>query len=597
MNHARSNRWAIIDQGFFTLFLTFSLIELANIGAGIIDGLIVGNFYTSDSLAAVGIASPMFSISGIVSGLLATGMQTKAAQELGKGDIKAFARIFSAIFYLSIVVSIAVMIAEILFAPQLAALFGASGKGADLAALATRYIRGLAVGFPALVLSVVMSSGCQLDNGRRRVISATVVYSVFNILFDLLAVALGLGVFGIGLATSLGLYAQLGYLLLHFRNKDRMLRLTKLETSWAEMAEILSLGTEKASRRIASVIAPIALNQMIVSFGGSLAMSAMAVQNNVYNAVAFMAVGLADATALQAGIFYGEKNAEAIRETGNCVHRYIGRSALIVGLIVLVFAGPITSLYIAERGELFDMAVFGVRMTALLAIPNALVRSRISYLRSVHQTKNAQALIFLSSLLYIVLSAFLLGKAFGAYGVLATNLFAALLTLLTTWMYYAAKSRRPLPSVNDYLTLPDSFELCPGDVISLDIRDEEDISLVAEQIQIFCKGHKADSRTGLKAAVCFEELAINIIRFGFPKCKGQPGIDLRLVYTKDEIIMRLRDNCPMFDVERYIAKKMAASKDAAETGLGLRIIGGLAEDIRYFHSLDNNNVIIRFPNH
>ena len=373
-----------------------------------------------------------------------------------------------------------------------------------------------------------------------------------------------------GLATSLGLYAQLGYLLLHFRNKDRMLHLTKLETSWAEMAEILSLGTEKASRRIASVIAPIALDQMIISFGGSLAMSAMAVQNNVYHAVAFMAVGLADATALQAGIFYGEKNAEAIRETGNCVHRYIGRSALIVGLIVLVFAGPITSLYIAERGELFDMAVFGVRMTAL---------------------------IFLSSLLYIVLSAFLLGKAFGAYGVLATDLFAALLTLLTTWMYYAAKSRRPLPSVNDYLTLPDSFELCPGDVISLDIRDEEDISLVAEQIQIFCKGHKADSRTGLKAAVCFEELAINIIRFGFPKCKGQPGIDLRLVYTKDEIIMRLRDNCPMFDVERYIAKKMAASKDAAETGLGLRIIGGLAEDIRYFHSLDNNNVIIRFPNH
>ena len=53
----------------------------------------------------------------------------------------------------------------------------------------------------------------------------------------------------------------------------------------------------------------------------------------------------------------------------------------------------------------------------------------------------------------------------------------------------------------------------------------------------------------------------------------------------------------MFDVERYIAKKMAASKDAAETGLGLRIIGGLAEDIRYFHSLDNNNVIIRLPNH
>ena len=113
---------------------------------------------------------------------------------------------------------------------------------------------------------------------------------------------------------------------------------------------------------------------------------------------------------------------------------------------------------------------------------------------------------------------------------------------------------------------------------------------------LFCKGRKIGSKTGTKAALCFEELAANIINFGFPKCKRQPGLDLRLVFAKDEIVMRLRDNCPMFDVERYIAQEIDGTDESAELRLGLKLIGSFAENISYVHSLDNNNVIIRFPN-
>lgn len=594
-HHKKANRWTLVDQSFLSLFITFSLIELTNIGSGIIDGLVVSNFYDTDSLAAVGIASPMFSISGIISGLFATGMQTMCAQELGKGNIKALNRIFSAVLYVCIAVSLVFMTAELVFAPQLAALFGASGKGADLAELSTKYIRGLAIGFPAIVLSVVVSSGCQLDSGRKRVMRATLVYSVVNIISDLLVVVLKLGVFGIGLATSFAIYVQLGYLLLHFKTKGIMLHLTKLDTSFKEMLEVMSLGTEKALRRIGNVIAPVVVNKMIIHYGGLLAMSAMAIQNNVNNFVSFMAVGLADATALQAGIFYGEKNDEAIRETGNCVHRNIGIFLASMSVFILIFSRPIVAIYISERGELFNMSVFAVCMTGLTAVPNALVRSRISYLQSIHKTKNMQAMSFLFSLGFIVLSALILGSLFGAYGILGTNLLATLFMLISVWLFYAVKCKKLISSPKDYLALPDSFDLSPGNVISLDIRDTEDISLVAEQIQLFCKGHRIDSKTGMKAALCFEELAVNIISFGFPKCKGQPGLDLRLVFAKDEMVMRLRDNCPMFDVERYIAQEIDRTDQSAELRLGLKMISGLADNISYVHSLDNNNVIIRFP--
>ncbi len=133
----------------------------------------------------------------------------------------------------------------------------------------------------------------------------------------------------------------------------------------------------------------------------------------------------------------------------------------------------------------------------------------------------------------------------------------------------------------------------PGDVISLEIRDTEDVSLVSEQIQLFCRGHKIDRKTGMKAALCFEELALNIIHFGFPKCKRNPCIGIRLVISENELIMRLRDNCPMFDVEWYIAHRIDASRDDGDIHIGLKMIGSLTENIKYVHSLENNNVIIR----
>ena len=56
----------------------------------------------------------------------------------------------------------------------------------------------------------------------------------------------------------------------------------------------------------------------------------------------------------------------------------------------------------------------------------------------------------------------------------------------------------------------------------------------------------------------------------------------------------MRDNCPLFDVERYIAQSIDASDDKGNLDLGLKMIRNLAENIKYVHSLENNSVILRF---
>jgi len=588
------NRWLVLDQGFFAMFITFSLIELANAGAGLIDGLIVSRFLDAEAMAAEGIAYPIFSISGIFGGLFAAGMQTLCSRELGRGDVKGFNRLFSATMILGTLFSLVLTAAVLIGAVPLAMLLGASGKGASLTEPAALYLRGVGVGLPGLVMNGVLASAVQMDSGRKRVMTGALLYSGMNVLLDLAAVSLHLGMFGIGLATSVALYLQIGYLLLHFRGKDRMLCFVPLKTSVKEMLHLFSCGTEKALRRLGNVLRPVIVNKLIIFYGGALAMTAMSVQSSLRDFSHFFGVGLADAAALLVGVLFGEMNDEAIDETGRCVHRncalYCG------GLCVLFFAlaRPIARLFIPEEGELLNMTVFAVRMVALQAPLNGLLRPRIAYLQSVGRTRNMQLLTAVSSLVYVALSAFLLGTAFGAYGVLASFMLSDFLCLVTVWAWYAIRQRRLRPTVQDYLALPENFRRSPGDVILLDVRDEEDVSLVSQQIQLFCKGHKLDPKTGFEAALSFEELAVNIIRYGFPQCKKRPGIDLRVVYDEKGLILRLQDNCPAFNVERQIALELSRETDP-EAHLGLRILGNMASEITYVHSLETNNVILRFP--
>ena len=591
----RTNKWKVLDQSFFSIFITFSLIELTHVGAGLIDGLIVSRFLSAESMAAVGIAHPVFSIAGIFGGMFATGMQSMCTKELGRGNVSGFNRLFSTTLFLGTAFSAGLTLLLFAAAEPLAALLGATGEGAQLAAPAARYFRGILIGLPALIMDGVLSSAVQMDSGRKRVMKAALFSSALNILLDLAVIFLHLGIFGIGLATAVSRYCSAGYLLLHLRGKDAMLRVVAPHTTVRETLQLLSCGTEKALRRLSNVIRPVLMNRMILFYGGAAAMAAMSIETNLNDFSGFFAVGLADATALLVGVLYGEMNEDGIHESVKADLRCCAVFCGAVCLLFWVLARPIAKLYIPEEGKLLDMTVFAVRMIALQAPLSGILHPRISYLQAAAHIKNMQLLTILSKLVYVILSAFLLGIAFGAYGILASYLVSDFLSLMTVRLYYSIRTRKPFPELKHYLDLPGDFRRKPGDIIDLDVRSLEDVALTSEQIRLFCKGHRIDDAIGFKAALCFEELASNIILHGFPRCKKDPGIDLRVVYDPKELIVRIQDNCPSFNVELQIARSICDNAAAPEEKLGLRLLGGMGTGIRYVHSLEMNNLILRFP--
>ena len=592
----RNNRWEIADKMFFSLLLTGSVIEFSQVGAGFVDGLVISRFLGPDAMAASGIAYPLFSMLGVISGLLAVGMQVRCTSLIGRGNPKEYSEYVSTTVYVGAVAALIVMALVLAFSRPFAVLLGASGNAAELAGPASDYLRGLGLGAPPLILTAILAPALQLDSGNKTIQTGALIETATNIIMDLLAVKLGLGVFGMGLATSIACYLNLLYQCTFFLKKDRTLHLVKPSVPVKDFLNMLSNGGEKAVKRLANTLRPVILNRIIISYGGAVAMSVLSVRNNFANFVDIFGAGIASAVSLLVGVYYGEINERAIRQVSSYSQKMIAIFSGSVCALVFALARPIARIYVTESGDVLAMTVFVIRMLALQVPLQALASTRIKYLQAIHRKLNMNLLILAAQVVFILASAFALGKLFGVYGILASFTVSDALSLLAVFVFYAVKCRR-CPTHDDYLNLPDEFHLRPGDYISLDVRSARDVSLCSEQIMLFCHGHKIDRRTAFHAALAFEELATNVVKHGFPENpSSNPMIDLRAAITENTLVIRLRDNCPRYDVTRHIAAVNAPGADPTRN-IGIRIVSRSASDVVYLRTFDTNSIILSFDLH
>ena len=89
-------------------------------------------------------------------------------------------------------------------------------------------------------------------------------------------------------------------------------------------------------------------------------------------------------------------------------------------------------------------------------------------------------------------------------------------------------------------------------------------------------------------ALFVEELSNNIIQFGFADGKKN-SIDVRVINSKKGWILRMRDDCKKFDPTEWI--KLHDSDDRTKN-IGIRMVCGMAKDVKYLSTLELNNITI-----
>ena len=301
------NRSSILSHLFANIIFSMILVELANVGCGFVDGVIISRFLGTTAIAAQGIAYPYFSFLGIISGMLATGMQSLCTTYIGEGRKKELNSVFSLTCLVAGVFSILITLFLLLMSKQISVSLTGANAGAALLRDVQSYLRGVAVGTPALIFVAILAPIVQMDGSKMLVRTSVIVLCIADVIGDLLVAALGGGMFGMGLATSISNYFGVAILLLHFFTKNCTAHFTLSGLNPGQLGQILKIGLPKATKRLANTLRPLILNSLVLKYGAAAAMSAMSVRNNLNNLMDVFGSGLVSATLLMISILWGEK--------------------------------------------------------------------------------------------------------------------------------------------------------------------------------------------------------------------------------------------------------------------------------------------------
>lgn len=564
------------------LFMSIMATMAATIGM-LVDGVVIGQFLGADCVSAQGLASPVFILITAVAGVFCNGGTSCCSNHLGRGEKGKICLNFTVTSLGALVIGIFVTGVLLFFGDGIAVMLGAQG---ELVSYTGDYVRGLGVGGVFIMLSQVIMYYIRLDNDSGLSFISVVIMTVFNIAMDLVfTLVFHMGMFGMGLATALSYGICLLVCFIHFVKKENILKLTFPKGGLKEFADVIVTGFPSALNRACMTIRGISLNHLLMTLGGSLAVSALTVQNNINQLLSSVTMGVGMTTMLIAGIFYGERDEKSLEKTLKISLRSGVLLSLVVAVATFIFARPLVGMFMKDEAGA-ELAVRALRFFCL-SLPFSL--SCVVLLNFYQCTKRlflANLICLSHGLLFVVAISFGLSGFMGTDGVWISFLGAELLSLAVVVVAVRLKSGKWPTSFAQMMMLSKDF--VPEEEHILDLSLKNDMAMVMElsnRVSEFCRLYSEDTGKIDKLSLCIEEMAGNIVQHGFQD-KKEHSIDIRIIITEEAFIFRIRDDGIRFNPIRY------ADENERTDAMGIKLVQKIALDIDYNYTIGLNNLTI-----
>ena len=157
---------------------------------------------------------------------------------------------------------------------------------------------------------------------------------------------------------------------------------------------------------------------------------------------------------------------------------------------------------------------------------------------------------------------------------------------------FSWKARGAFPkNIRNLMAIPKSFGAAKTDKLDVTVRSISDVTNVSQQIIDFCSGLGIDRKYAFYAGLSMEEMAANIVQHGFTKDRKKVhSVDIRVIYSKDILTLRLRDDCRPFDPSDRA--QMLSDEDLCRN-VGIRLVFRLAQSVQYQNLLGLNVLTIK----
>ena len=190
---------------------------------------------------------------------------------------------------------------------------------------------------------------------------------------------------------------------------------------------------------------------------------------------------------------------------------------------------------------------------------------------------------------FVVPIALLLTPHFGINGLWLSFPLSYVAFLLVIFFITCRHCGRITFRLEDYLLLPEDFDVANDKQLNITVTNKAEVLGLSERTQTFCETQGIDGRRSMFAGICIEEMAGNIVDYGFDDGKKH-FVDVRVIVKGEQVIIRLRDDCRPFDPKKWA--KIHNPEDAA-SHIGIRLCRKISKDFNYVNVLKLNNLIIK----
>lgn len=439
------------------------------------------------------------------------------------------------------------------------------------------------------MLSIVLIPLIQIDADDKLVKTGIITYIVSLIVFDVLAVFVFKGgIFGIALASSLSAYCEFAVIIFHFFKKDIIFKLSLRSIQWKELPNMGSRCITSVAKHFTRTLRSAFMNRIILTIASTAGLTALTVQESIKHFGDSAGLAVACTVFVMSSMFIGEQDKNNIR----CLFIRGLKGISIpagLGVFLAVFSGIIARLFVHgnESTQTIGFAIICYGISLPFVAFNTMF---LYYLNGTGHKKLSSAFAIIENGVIIVPCAYILGNIFGTTGLFIAYPISEVIMVIITYIYVAHRKKTLMLKVEDFLLLPDDFGHTEDEEMNRSITTPEEALSASEDAKNFCKEKGVSRSASFNTRLAIEEMCMNIIERGFNDGKSH-CIDLRVIVENGTIIIRIRDDCAIFNPSEYLRLHNKYKEDPTSC-IGLRVLYASAKKIDYINTMNMNNLII-----
>ncbi|MBE8952641.1 MAG: ATP-binding protein [Quinella sp. 1Q7] len=586
-----NNRPYLLERLFKDTLVIFLLSLFISILGYVIDGIIVGSFLGRDSIAAIGLVLPYQKFVGIFPSIMVLGMQILCSKSLGKGDLQEANEIFSQALIVTLSVSFLMTFGTLLFTEQIADLLGATEDLGEIRLRTTQYFLGYSFGLPAVAAVTLLTPIMQLDSDRRRAVYSATVLSGCNIVGDLFVVFVLNGtIWEVALVTSISYWLTAGVLFMHFRKPEASFKLLPKNFSIKHLPQIFLNGSTEILRRVSSLLRVSFLTRTVVALGGGVGIAAYSAVINFLEMAEIFPKALGSSTQMIGGILIGEQDRHSILHLMKISLKYalILTFAIVAG--VYLAAPLIAKLYTVESDtETYQMTIEGLRTFVLFLPPCTIGMIIQRFYQAYGRYKLVSNMTIADNIAFIVPIVLILTPYLGMDGLWLAFPLSYVASLIMIFCIVCYHCGRITFKLDDYLLLPKDFDVPADKQLNITVTSMAEVMNLSIRAQAFCESQGIEERRSKLSGLCIEEMAGNIVDYGFDDGKKH-FVDIRIIIKGEQVILRLRDDCRPFNPKKWAE---LYNPDDPFSHIGIRLVRKMATEFDYVNVLKLNNLLIK----